>query len=138
MFSIVTLSLWRTPCVCTCNHTHLITFHSPSFLTTLLSDYCPFLPTSLPLSLSQPLFNFSCLLPSPLFLLSLLSLLLLPLSFPFQPPSFLLSPPLLPPTLPRSSRPHVERPAILVPWTVQSSCTGRGASGMCIGEPWQH
>jgi len=94
MFSIVTLSLWHTPCVCVCvqPHTYLITFHFPSFLTTLLSDYCPLLPTSLPLSLPTSLQLF-CLLPSPLFLLSLLSLLLLPLPSPFQPPSLLLSPP---------------------------------------------
>ena len=32
----------------------------------------------------------------------------------------------------------MERPAIPVPMTVQSSCTGREASGMCTEEPWQH
>ena len=39
--------------------------------------------------------------------------------------------------LSRSSKTHLGRPDILVPLIVQSSCTEREASGVCIGEPWQ-
>ena len=38
----------------------------------------------------------------------------------------------------RSSKIHVGRPDILVLLIVQSSCTDREVSGVCIEEPWWH